>query len=498
MKKKISFLLTAGLFFILGNLALANGVEVANVQRLTNPNRDKIAFELSWQNSWNVTGTPGNHDAVWVFIKYRPCGGSGDWDHALLSMAHVDHVLHPSLTLADTISNLNRLGATGDYNSGAMIRRANTGTGNMVSLPCTLKVVGGAGGATFSNVTDYDIRVFAIEMVYIPEGVFAIGDNGSTNYKFQTTNSNSAPLPVTSEAALPLYDTYCGNRTIPANYPKGYGSFYLMKYEVSLGQYTDFLNTLSGATAAQRYPGFDNNYRHRLSVSGGQYVTARQDRAANYLNWDDVLSYLDWSALRPMTEMEYEKACKGNGVFGPLAYAWGDAAYVEALNVTSPENGTETVTDVNANMHFSGTNINILGGDNATPNLPLTQGPIGCGIFARDNTQTRETTGGSYYGVMELSGNVGEPVITTYGTSGCGSASTYDGIWGDGRLTVGGLWNTANWPVADFNSIRPNGWRGGAWDYSDIYCRVSDRYYTLFGGGQLVNRNRSIGGRGAR
>ena len=43
---------------------IANAIQVENVQRLGAPNRSDIAFELSWQNSWNVAATPGNHDAV--------------------------------------------------------------------------------------------------------------------------------------------------------------------------------------------------------------------------------------------------------------------------------------------------------------------------------------------------------------------------------------------------------------------------------------------------
>ncbi|MCS7085849.1 MAG: hypothetical protein RMM53_08950, partial [Bacteroidia bacterium] len=56
----------------------ANAVHVGKVKRLPAPNRDLIAFEISWQNSWNVVGPPSNHDAVWVFVKFRPCTTGGD------------------------------------------------------------------------------------------------------------------------------------------------------------------------------------------------------------------------------------------------------------------------------------------------------------------------------------------------------------------------------------------------------------------------------------
>ena len=30
-----------------------------------------------------------------------------------------------------------------------------------------------------------------------------------------------------------------------------------------------------------------------------------------HISWSDMSAYLDWSGLRPMTELEYEKACRG-------------------------------------------------------------------------------------------------------------------------------------------------------------------------------------------
>lgn len=479
-----------------------NAIEINNVQRLAAPSAGLISFELSWQNSWNVTGSPGNHDAAWVFIKYRECGTTGSWNHALLSTTLSDHTLDAGLTFADSISALDRLGNAGDHNTGALIRRSSLGTGHIVSLPCTLQVVGGAGGAAFLAATDYDIRVFGVEMVNIPEGEYALGDNGSTpDYKFRTSNvSTSPPVIVTSESPLPLYDGACGARTIPANFPKGYGSFYLMKYEISQGQYANFLNTLSGPVSTQRFPGFYGQYRHRITVAGGQYISERQDRACNYLDWNDILTYLDWAALRPMTELEYEKACKGSGPMAPNGFAWGTASLIQAENLSGLEDGTEMVTDSAANVHcYYQFTRDVVGGDSPTNSTDLTRGPIGCGIFARDATQTRETTGGSYFGVMELSGNVSEAVVTINGgTSSCVTNPAYDGIWGDGLLTGAGLWNTTNWPVAVTTSNTQVGLRGGSWDDGPDLSLVADRNHVRSPSSRLTTRTRTVGGRGVR
>ena len=496
--RKLGFLTLLLLSFCLVD---ANAIEINNVQRLTTPNRNQVSFELSWQNSWYVSGTPSNHDAAWIFIKYRECGTTGAWNHALFSTTLTDHTLDPGLDFADSIRVTDRLGNPGDHNTGAMLRRASFGTGHIVSLPCTLSVTGGSGGALFADSLDYDIRVFGIEMVYVTEGQFAAGDLAalSNSYRFQTTSSNQAPLIISSEASLSIWGGYCGQRTLPADYPKGFNSFYMMKYEISMGQYADFLNTISGAASTQRYPPYDGLYRFRLNVTGGQYVSARQDRACNYLNWDDLGSYLDWAALRPMTELEYEKACKGDAAMAPGGYAWGSSSWVEARNLSGAEDGTETVTDTDANINAYGVSFYVLGGDGTVNNNNLTRGPIGCGIFARDATQTRETTGGSYYGIMELSGNVLETVITIHaGPSSCAANPTYDGIWGDGLLNASGRWNVTNWPTSSNTQNGPIGCRGGSYDHDEIYSTVGHRYYIRLGGSMTHNRTRTVGGRGVR
>src|SRR5690606_15837112 len=66
-----------------------------------------------------------------------------------------------------------------------------------------------------------------------------------------------------------------------------------------------------------------------------------QNLACNYLNWADFLSYLDWAALRPMTELEFEKASRG-----PLAavtdeYAWGGTGIITTTSSTITGGGTE-------------------------------------------------------------------------------------------------------------------------------------------------------------
>jgi hypothetical protein len=50
--------------------------------------------------------------------------------------------------------------------------------------------------------------------------------------------------------------------------------------------------------------------------------------ALSYVSISDMLAYLDWSGLRPMTELEFEKLCRG-AYIPPIAgeYAWGSDTY---------------------------------------------------------------------------------------------------------------------------------------------------------------------------
>ena len=97
---------------------------------------------------------------------------------------------------------------------------------------------------------------------------------------------------------------------IPATYPKGFGSFSCMKYEVTEGQYVD---SLDRGIAGPFSPDQENNWRHTIKESeGSDYETSAPDRACGYIaDVNRTLTFLDWSGLRPMSELEFENACRG-------------------------------------------------------------------------------------------------------------------------------------------------------------------------------------------
>ena len=145
--------------------------------------------------------------------------------------------------------------------------------------------------------------------------------------------------------------------------------------------------------------------------------------------------------------------------------------------------------------------LGLVNGSNASNTL---SGPIRCG-FAAKNASSRLQAGASYYGVMEMTGNVWEYVVGIYSTG-----ASFDGSkHGDGNLTVGGapagagFSNVTGW----LNQTASVGGAGGAGSFKggsfgdnfnsagNGYTQVSARYYMNNGNGA---RSYSTGGRGVR
>jgi len=212
--------------------------------------------------------------------------------------------------------------------------------------------------------------------------------------------------------------------------------------------------------------------RNTISWTSGSADSLRTDRAVNYLSWMDGCAIADWAGLRPMTELEFEKAARGIGVSAASGeYVWGNTTLAAAAAISGAENGTETVSTEDANAHYG--NASLSGGDGS-------QGPLRAGIFAKSDT-TRTQAGAGFYGVMELAGNIAEHVVSVGNTAG----RLFQGTHGDGELSdasnyEGNATNT-DWPGADAVADRGvtgasgSGLRGGSWADADTKLRTSDR-----------------------
>ena len=471
-----------------------------------------VQFDISWDNSWRDTT---NYDAVWIFVKYKLQGTGTLWQHATLS------------TSGHSVTN-----APVQFNSatdgrGIFMQRQDNGSGPINWDVVKLRWDYGANGLNdLANVT---FKVFAIEMVYIPQGEFNVGDGTTTIElagQLHKAEDVTAPFLITSEDEITLGGTVAGNlgnnngtgqwgtnfddfnstitQTLPAAYPKGYNAFYIMKYQITQNQYVDFLNCLTRIQQNYRVPAnillstVTNRYVmandpapvRRNGVSCSTFVGNTtepiyffndlndnevpnesddgQHIACNYINWIDGAAYADWAGLRPITELEFEKAARG-----PLSptvgeYVWGTPSYIRAVTITSASTTSEEVsvpTDANCN-------ILVGGGSNFF-------GPLRAGIFAKLSTN-RISSGASYYGVMQMSDNLFE-VLVPIGTP---EGRAFQGSNGCGELSGFGYAHNSDWPGfsgSDVNGVAGTGFRGSGFDWPIKYMRISDRTWVGVG-----------------
>lgn len=486
--KKVSLLLWVYLWLSLDSISYGNGLTVSNLS--VNQAAQTVTFDLRWYNSWRVSTVPFNWDAAWIFVKFRTCGASPTtpWTHGLISTTLGDHNF--STALEPTLADGSAVGIDASpNNTGAMLRRSAVGVyPNAGPHTITLRVT------NLPTSGDIDVKVFGIEMVFIPQGAFFINDIYWGFGTQQITSEAAVTVTTTNYMINGAWNHTFSNLNLSATYPKGYAPFYLMKYEISQGQYTDFLNTLPSTAQANRFLGNFNSHRQRINNTGTPpniYVTDRPDRACNYFSWRDLSAYLDWAALRPMSELEYVKACRGEGPVIVGEYAWGTTGIVEENSITTPENGTEIGNTTNSNCNYYGSTWNITGGDGGV-------GPYRCGMFALP-TANRITAGAGYYGNMELSGNLEEIVVACSNNA----SAEFQRVWGDGNLTAAGDHDVTGWPAA---TITGNNNRvtivGGGFESSSDRCRLNDRYDSHYNCyyGYVYNRPdcRNKGGRGAR
>jgi len=448
--------------FTVNNLSITD----INIGR-SNPNGKyrMITFDIKWENSWRTSSPPNNWDAAWVFIKYK--AGNGEWKHATLSSVSAEHAA-PSGTTVTPPSD----------GKGVFIYRSEEGTGTFNATGVSLRWNYGQDKVTDNALVN--VKVLGIEMVYIPEGSFYAGDNGASDAALTKGSNDNRPWFITSEMAIEVTNTasdgyyYRSSKdlwnerwnanedvsgtefTIPADFPKGYRAIYCMKYEMTQQQYADFLNTLNSTQAANRYDRVNyNRFGYTILENNGVYSTSHTNRACGFISPADGLAYADWSGLRPMTELEFEKICRGSG--NPpvdLEFAWGTTYGKNALTVNGTESDREYITNTGANSYYSE--------ENFSPQFPLNTG-----IFAGPG-KSREQNGAAYYGVMEMSTNLSEFCVSIGNKYG----RVFNYRNGNGQLSSDGFTDEINWPLRDGKG---GGFRGGCFANERLHMCVSVR-----------------------
>lgn len=422
----------------------ANNITVANASlsgQNTTAHTSIINFDVAWENSWRTSTNENNYDGAWIFIKFRK-NGTTDWRHATINVAG-------ATAASGAVFNIPADG------KGAFIYRSANGIGN-VSYAANQLIWNYGTDGILDNET-VEIRVFALEMVYIPTGSFQLGSGGSEANAFQDGTSGT-PYNVASNAAI-TFGTTAGtlnpngmgtaSGTLPAAFPKGFNAFWIMKYECSQQQYVDFLNHLDLSRSTSNTTGGAFTGTHP------NLVATQPERAMLYIGMNRAAALADWSGLRPMSELEFEKACRGyNTPAVPNEYVWGTTAISQLSTVTNLGLNNEAVAlpaTANANIQ------SIYG--NAVP--------VRTGLFARTSGSDRSLSGSTYYGVMNMGDNVSEVCISVANAPG---RAVDAAVHGDGFIAPSG-----NSDIAAWTNFQAYGIRGGAYNSVSAAAQTSYR-----------------------
>jgi hypothetical protein len=327
--------------FLGTGVARADGLKIENVTVAPHDARTaNVKFDISWEHSWRHGVF---HDAAWVFFKMQS-DRKADWRHVRLV---ADKVVNPTGYGRGKGTPLELVVPDGeDGLLGMFVRRATDGKGAVATRSVTavwdLTVAKGAK----EDVKNLRVEAFGVEMVYVAEGPFSLGSGGTELNRFHKWTDGSRdiaprrlgtagwrrhddgqdtpPYRVTGPGAIPTGRQKgklwaAGIRPadggeIPASFPNGYAAFYSMKsHYITQGQYAGFLNKLSEKEASKRYHAGGHGLAIKRSGTSPNYTySASQPQGrCPWLSWADGAAFTAWAGLRPMTELEYEKAIRG-------------------------------------------------------------------------------------------------------------------------------------------------------------------------------------------
>lgn len=427
--------------FTTGRFAVQNPANHAaitgvNLFGATSAGLASIGFSIAENNITNGVSVNGGayNTADWIFVKFSTqAGAEGTWNHATLTGGSVG----AGATLTTASDNK---GVFLDHTAGAAYwTAAATVTWNTA-----------ADGVFDSTAV---VKVFTISMVRVPTGSF-IYNSGGISYgtfnsyggDFQATVANAASLPTGA----------------PAGWPNGYNSFYMGRYEVTQGQYADYLNTLGAAQAtAHHFNGVTAGqmlYYYSLNSYGSRYVAWTPNAPKAVLPFSDAWSYLSWAGVRPPTEMEWEKA--GRDINGDTRrFPWGETLPGNNIYLAPNEGVNFSIKYLNFDHSGSGT------GQVADAGR----------YMSGDVYRTPAETGASPWGIADLAGNLAE---YTFNCSYSSVPSNGNGTPAWPANWAGG-WNLP--PGGSSVGSAAVGFRGGSW--ANISTYFNGWYFAISGRG---------------
>lgn len=266
----------------------------------------------------------------------------------------------------------------------------------------------GTTGTGLSSADSVRVRVYAVEMVLVPDGgSMTFGTDGSAQDRITTAGA--------------------GNDYDPSS------AYYLMKYPCTAEMYAAFLNC-----CVNRHDGSDYDYdfynvnmtdedtHDRLDMTGSIGTDAaftansnQEDYAMTYVDWWNAYDWAKWAGLRMPTEEEFEYEASNVAKPNPAAnwdFPWGDDA---------------PTADGGGNVRC---NMDGVSPDNASD------------VRTYDEGAAEANRGLSAHNAAEMSGNVFEWEFTRWYTGGYQSNNSTEAQAGYGngsvRVVRGGNWSS--------------------------------------------------------
>lgn len=176
------------------NVRIEGDVRVKDTDVDLETNVATVRLTLKWDNSWH---DDFNHDAVYLFLKYKVDGEGEGWHHAYLEPSGHGLRGKGGVRYGYTMSN-SRAGVSGGerHNEGIFIYRTTPGYGDAevdVELKWYIKSNPERNvDRVMFNAGNVLLSAMGIEMVYIPRGGFRAGDTQSA-YTFRNGNTVFPP-----------------------------------------------------------------------------------------------------------------------------------------------------------------------------------------------------------------------------------------------------------------------------------------------------------------
>jgi len=487
----VLMLLSLGLYYhskaneiTISNISLANHDEVAATV--------EVVFDITWKNSWRndvSTGMP-NWDAAWIFGRFSIRGDSvwqrmviNDDGYTLGTGTPANLTLKPHLSIWS-------------HGIGLLLHRSEVGYGTFTQTGVRFVWDYSVDEPpSLSNFDLLDIKLFAVEMVYIPGGPFYLGsgiDDPAAASFYDNSSPTNSPFRLETDAPFTIGPSaevnVVGNNTtinIVAGFPKGIQPFYIMKHELSQAFMSGYFSTLNAGMnsnyvfnalelAQQNDIGRTANFFTQTFETFGldtiySYQSSRENYPVAYMSWEDAAAFADWAGLRPASELEFEKAARGFSYPAVVnEYPWGTDNIVNSTYqvVISPASDHEIT---------GGYSSNILTGNAIYSSTLWIPWSLRVGIFAT-STSSRAQANASATGVLDLAGNVAERTADIISSNGLAWLNEH----GDGILHTNGLANQ-QWPgfnTQDLyvkNTSSVSGLRGGGILDNAASLRISDR-----------------------